>query len=185
LPTDRALKIATGLVAVVLIAAALAQARAVFEPLVLALFIIAIVWPLQQWLQVRIPRLLALAVTVIVTVAACLAFASLAVWGFSRVVRYIVTDLTRYQAIFDNAVTWLDDHGVPVAGLWAEHFKVWLAVARLATRHRPSQHHPHLLADRTAVCRPGTVGSRRHEHPCPDNAAPSAAIVLVHTAGDQ
>jgi len=64
LPTDRALKIATGLVAVVLITAALAQARAVFEPLVLALFIIAIVWPLQHWLQRRIPPLLALAVTI-------------------------------------------------------------------------------------------------------------------------
>ena len=48
----------------VLITAALAQARAVFEPLVLALFIIAIVWPLQHWLQRRIPPLLALAVTI-------------------------------------------------------------------------------------------------------------------------
>jgi len=46
LRTDRALKIAVGLVAAVLIAAALAQARTVFEPLALALFIIAIVWPL-------------------------------------------------------------------------------------------------------------------------------------------
>jgi predicted PurR-regulated permease PerM len=127
LPTDRALKVATGLVAVVVIAAALAEAKAVFEPLVLALFIIAIVWPLQHWLQLRIPRLLALAVTIVVTVTVCLAFASLAVWGFSRVVRYIVSDLTRFQTIYDDAVTWLDTHGVPVAGLWAEHFNVgWL-----------------------------------------------------------
>src|SRR5215469_4680425 len=97
LPTDRALKIATGLVAVVVVAAALAQAKAVFEPLVLALFIIAIVWPLQHWLQVRIPRLLALAVTVFLTVLVCLAFASLAVWGFGRVLRSIVSDFTPYQ----------------------------------------------------------------------------------------
>ena len=34
------------------------------SPLVLALFIIAIVWPLQHWLQRRIPPLLALAVTI-------------------------------------------------------------------------------------------------------------------------
>src|SRR5215813_10910204 len=135
LPTDRALKIAVGLVSAVLIAAALSQARTVFEPLVLALFIIAIVWPLQHWLQVRMPRLLALAVTIILTVSVCLAFASLAVWGFGRVVRSIVTDFSRYQAIFDNTVTWLDDHGVPVAGLWAEHFNVgWLLrISQLVT----------------------------------------------------
>jgi predicted PurR-regulated permease PerM len=127
LPTTRAVKVATGLIAVVLIAAALTLARTVFEPFVLALFIIAIVWPLQHWLQVRIPRLLALAVTVLLTVLVCLAFASLAVWGFGRVLRSIVTDFTPYQALFENAVAWLDDHGLPLAGLWAEHFNVgWL-----------------------------------------------------------
>jgi predicted PurR-regulated permease PerM len=127
LPGTRALKFAIGLVAVVIVAAALTLARTVFEPLVLALFIIAIVWPLQHWLQLRMPRLLALALTVLLTVSVCLVFASLAVWGFGRVFRSIVTDLTPYQALFDNAVTWLDDHGIPVAGLWAEHFNVgWL-----------------------------------------------------------
>jgi AI-2 transport protein TqsA len=86
LATDRALKIAVGLVAAVLIAAALAQARTVFEPFALALFIIAIVWPLHHWLQqVRMPKLLALGITIIVTVAVCLTFASLVVWGFGRV----------------------------------------------------------------------------------------------------
>jgi predicted PurR-regulated permease PerM len=127
LPADRALKIAVGLVAAVLIAAALAQASTVFAPLALALFIIAIVWPLQHWLEVRIPKLLALAVTVLVTVAVCLAFGSLAVWGFGRVIRSIVANLARYQALYDDAVSWLEAHGVSVAGLWAEHFDVrWL-----------------------------------------------------------
>ena len=135
LPTDRALKIAVGLVAAVLIAAALAQARTVFEPLALALFIIAIVWPLQRWLRVRMPKLLALGVTIIVTVSVCVAFASLVVWGFGRVSRSLITDVARYQALFDNVVTWLDDHGVSVAGLWAEHFNVgWLLrVSQLVT----------------------------------------------------
>src|SRR5215469_17226211 len=103
LPTSRALKIAVGLVAAVLIAAALAQASTVFAPLALALFIIAIVWPLQQWLQVRMPTLLALAVTIILTVAVCLAFGSLVVWGFSRVLKSIVSDVARYQALYDRA----------------------------------------------------------------------------------
>jgi AI-2 transport protein TqsA len=116
--------------AVVVVAAVAVGAylgASVFAPLVLALFIIAVVWPLQQWLQARLPKLLALALTIIVTVAVCLAFASLAVWGFGRVGRSLVADSTRYQALYNDVVTWLDSHGVSVAGLWAEHFNVgWL-----------------------------------------------------------
>src|SRR5215469_7059382 len=126
-PTDRALKVAVGFVAAVLIAAALAQAGTVFEPLALAFFIIAIVWPLQRWLQARMPKLLALLVTIIATVSVCLGFASLVVWGFGRVTQSLVTNVARYQALYDNVVAWLDHHGISVAGLWAEHFNVgWL-----------------------------------------------------------
>jgi len=128
-----ALKITVGLIATVLFAAAAAQASSVLAPLALAIFIIAIVWPLQHRLQARIPKLLALAITIAVTVAVCLAFASLAVWGFSRVGRSLVADVPRYQALYDTMVTWLDGHGVSVAGLWAEHFNVaWLL---RATQH--------------------------------------------------
>ncbi len=128
-----ALKIAVGIVATVLLAAAVTQASSVFAPLALAIFIIAIVWPLQHRLQARMPKLLALAITIAVTVAVCVAFASLAVWGFSRVGRSLVADAARYQALYDTVVTWLDGHGVSVAGLWAEHFNVaWLL---RATQH--------------------------------------------------
>jgi AI-2 transport protein TqsA len=124
---DRTLKITVGIIAAVLVAAAAAQASAVFAPLALAFFIIAIVWPLQRRLQARMPKLLALAITMIVTVAVCLAFASLAVWGFGRVGHSLVADAARYQALYDSMVTWLDGHGVSIAGLWAEHFNVaWL-----------------------------------------------------------
>jgi len=81
------------------------------------------------------PKLLALGLTIIVTVSVCLAFASLVVWGFGRVSRSLITDVARYQALFDNLVRWLDDHGVSVAGLWAEHLNVgWLLrVSQLVT----------------------------------------------------
>ena len=118
------MRVAVGLVAAVLIAAALAQASTVFAPLALALFIIAIVWPLQHWLQGRMPQLLALGITILLTVSVGLAFASILAWGFGRVVKSIVTDVARYQALYDNAVVWLEAHGVSVAGVWAEHFNV-------------------------------------------------------------
>jgi predicted PurR-regulated permease PerM len=47
--------------------------------------------------------------------------------------RSLVADAARYQALYDTMVTWLDGHGVSVAGLWAEHFNVaWLL---RATQH--------------------------------------------------
>src|ERR1700755_1528164 len=107
----RALKITVGIIAAILLAAAAAQASAVFAPPTLAIFIVAIVWPLQNRLQARMPKLLALAITIVVTVAVCLAFASLVVWGFSRVGRSLVADAARYQALYDTMVTWLCGHG--------------------------------------------------------------------------
>jgi AI-2 transport protein TqsA len=118
-----------GLATVAAVAAAFAayQAASVFAPLTLALFIVAIIWPLQRRLQSRLPKLVALAITLIVIVAVALVFASLVLWGFGRVGRAITSDAARYQALYESLVTWLDGHGVSVAGLWAEHFNVgWL-----------------------------------------------------------
>jgi AI-2 transport protein TqsA len=118
---------AVGIIAVILLAAAARQASVVFAPLALALFIIAIVWPLQNRLQAKIPKLLALAATIVVTIAVCLAFASLAAWGFGRVGRSLTADVARYQALYETTMTWLEGHGVSVAALWAQHFNVrWL-----------------------------------------------------------
>ena len=124
---DLGLKLSTAIVAAVAVSFAAYEAASVFAPLAIALFIIGIVWPLQHWLQTHMPKLVALAITLIVTIAVCLAFASLAVWGFGRVGRSLVADAPRYQALYDNMARWLDDHGISVAGVWAEHFNVgWL-----------------------------------------------------------
>ena len=124
---NSALNVSAGIVAAILASAAAYQASEVFAPLALALFIIAIVWPLQCWLKARMPALLALAVTMTLTVAACIAFASLIVWGFGHVGLSLVADSARYQALYDKAIEWLEEHGVSVAGLWSEHFNVaWL-----------------------------------------------------------
>jgi len=124
---NSALNVPVGVIAAILASAAAYQASEVFAPLALALFIIALVWPLQCWLKARMPPLLALAVTMIVTVAACIAFASLIVWGFGHVGLSLVADSARYQALYDRAIEWLEEHGISVAGLWSEHFNVgWL-----------------------------------------------------------
>jgi AI-2 transport protein TqsA len=124
---DSALNVSVGIIAAVMICVAAYQASEVFAPLALALFIIALVWPLQSWLQARMPALPALAITMTVTVAGCIAFASLVVWGFGRVGVSLLADSARYQALYASAIDWLEDRGISVAGLWSEHFNVgWL-----------------------------------------------------------
>jgi AI-2 transport protein TqsA len=121
---DSALDVSVGIIAAVVVSFAAYQASDVFAPLALALFIIAIVWPLQSWLSARMPGLAALAITMTVTIAVCLAFASLIAWGFGHVGVSLLADSTRYQTLYNAAITWLDDHGISVAGLWSEHFNV-------------------------------------------------------------
>jgi predicted PurR-regulated permease PerM len=119
--------VATLVIAVVLVCAAASLARTVFEPLAAALFIMGIVWPAQKWLQSRLPKLAALAITIVFTTMICIAFASIAAWAFGRVGQFLVADSARYQGFYERAVTWLDDHGIEIAGLWAQHFNVgWL-----------------------------------------------------------
>jgi predicted PurR-regulated permease PerM len=63
---DIVIRTLLGLCAAVLVLVALYLARSIFAPVAFSLFVIAIAWPFQSWLQQRIPKLLALAVTIFV-----------------------------------------------------------------------------------------------------------------------
>lgn len=116
---DGAPRISAGIAAAVLLLVAVYYGTEVLAPLTLAFFIIAIVWPLQQRLQLRLPALIALVITIIVTAVVCLGFASLAALAFGRVGRSLVADASRYQALYDTMVAWLEDRESrsPVCGL--------------------------------------------------------------------
>lgn len=125
--TGKILQGAQVLIAAILAIAALSVASSVFAPVAFALFIIALVWPLQKSLQAALPRLLALAISVVVMVVAFAAFGSLIVWAFGRVARWIVSDAARFQSFYDQATAWLEGHGIAVAGVWSETFNVgWI-----------------------------------------------------------
>jgi AI-2 transport protein TqsA len=109
------------------VAAALHLSAAVFAPVACALFIIAIVWPLQRSLQSRLPQLLALAVVVCAVVVVFIAFASAMTWGFGRIGRSVIADSARFQTLYDQLAEWLEGHGIVVASVWTEHFNMtWL-----------------------------------------------------------
>jgi AI-2 transport protein TqsA len=101
--------ISTGITAAVLVLVTVYYGSSVLAPLALALFVIAIVWPLQQWIQSRLPALVALAITIAVTTVMCLGFASLAALAFGRVGRSLVADAARYQTLYAAMVAWLED----------------------------------------------------------------------------
>lgn len=107
--------------------AAIYFASSVLAPIACALFIIAIVWPMQKWLQARMPRLVALAIVIAIIAVVFVIFGSLIAWSLGRIARWLATDTERFQLLYANMATWLEQHGIAVAGLWAEHFNMrWL-----------------------------------------------------------
>ena len=106
---------------------ALYFARSIFAPLVFALFIIALIWPVQSRLQSRMPKLVALATSILVTILIFTALGSMITWSFTRVGQYVVGDAARFQSHYTQLANWLEGHGIVLAGVWAEHFNVsWL-----------------------------------------------------------
>jgi predicted PurR-regulated permease PerM len=133
----QAVPVLLGVICAILLTTALYVADAIFAPVACALFIIAIVWPLQSRLQQKLPQLVALAIVIVLIGVAFTVFASVVAWGFGRIGRSLIAETPRLQALYEQAVAWLDTHGIAVAGLWAEHFNMrWIvgAVQGLSAR---------------------------------------------------
>ena len=107
--------------AVIASVVALSLASGVFAPLACALFVMALVWPLQERLQSAMPKGLAMAVTVLVLVAVFILFGWITAWAFGRVGRWTVNEIPRFQMMYDQLAVWLEGHGIAVNGLWSEH----------------------------------------------------------------
>lgn len=126
----RTVSVPLGIICAILLLAGLYFADAIFAPVACALFIIAIVWPLQERLETRLPQLLALAIVVALIVLVFIVFASVVAWGFGRIGRSLIAETPRLQGLYEQATAWLETHGIAVAGLWAEHFNMrWIVGA--------------------------------------------------------
>jgi predicted PurR-regulated permease PerM len=124
---DRVTRTLLGLCAAVLILGGLSLASAILAPIAFALFTIAIVWPFQRELQARLPKLLALAVTVLVILVVISLLGFLLVWGFSRIGQWLFANTARFQVLYMHATEWLEGHGISIAGQVAEIFNMgWL-----------------------------------------------------------
>ena len=119
---DRFHSSATIIIGAIMVCAALSVASSVFAPMAFAFLIISMLWPIQKAMQSVLPKLLALALSVIFLVVFFALFGSLILWGFGRVTRWVINDAARFQAIYDQLTVWLEGHGIAVAALWADHF---------------------------------------------------------------
>ncbi|MFN3635799.1 MAG: AI-2E family transporter [Rhizobium rhizophilum] len=127
------------IIAVILSLGAAYAAAAFLAPLSLAVFILALAWPVQQRLSSVMPTPLALVVTLIAIIAVIIGLSSSAIWAFSTIWRLISNNATYYQELYQNAAASLEERGIGIAGIWAETVSVpWLlrlaqqAVTRMA-----------------------------------------------------
>lgn len=111
----------------VLTLALLYVAQSVFVPLTFSILVIALIWPMQVALQRVMPRLLALLITLTVTIVAVVAVGSSIAWGLSVLGHWLFVNAGRFQTIYLDWTQWLEEHGVAIAGPLAEQFNVgWL-----------------------------------------------------------
>lgn len=125
--TDHGVRLLLGLCTAVLLGAALHLGQAIFAPVVFALFVIALVWPVQRAVQARLPQGLAVVVTVLVTLVVVAVLALSIAWAFGRVAEWVVANAARLQQLFAAKLQWFDRQGIEAAGALAEQFDVrWL-----------------------------------------------------------
>jgi AI-2 transport protein TqsA len=107
--------------------AGLWAASAVMAPVAFALFIIALVWPLQRRRQALLPQVIAVLVSTAVAVLAIGAGGWLVIWGFGGITQWVIGNASRLQSLYLHAADLLERRGLYAAELFAEHIKVlWL-----------------------------------------------------------
>ncbi|HUO54536.1 MAG TPA: AI-2E family transporter [Rhodoblastus sp.] len=127
---DRAMKASLILTTLVVCLAAASVARPILAPATFALFIVAIVWPIQNGLQRGIPKMLALVATLLATLGAISLLVYLVIWAFSHVAQWLLGNIARFQTLYTQAVDWLDAHGLPLHSMVTTSFSpAWITGA--------------------------------------------------------
>jgi AI-2 transport protein TqsA len=127
---DNSIRILAVLCTAILVTAALYFGSAVFASVAMSLFVMAIVWPLQKTIEARIPRVFALLLTLVATVAVIGTLAWMTAWGIGMVGRWLIANIGRFHALYGHTTEWLDGHGILLAGQFTERFNV-LSLVRL------------------------------------------------------
>ncbi len=111
-----------GLCAAILVAGAMVLAQSLVVPILFAIFIIALVWPLQRRLAGLLGGPLAMLVTMAVALVALVGMALLIAWAFGGVAQWVVGNSTQLQILYAQKLAFLEARGIEVASVFAENF---------------------------------------------------------------
>jgi predicted PurR-regulated permease PerM len=100
---------------VVVASAALYFARIVFEPVAFALFGMALVWPFQKAAEARMPKSIALVLTVLLTLIVISVLAWAIIWSIGDVVHWVMANVVRFLSLYMRVTQWLEGHDIFVA----------------------------------------------------------------------
>lgn len=119
---DRTTKTLLFFCATLLILGGLYLAQPIIAPVAFSLFVVAIVWPIQQALQSKFPKLLALLATILGVMVVISVLGYLLIWGFSKVIRWLTLNADRLQVQYMQAIDWLDGHGVSISDMVTQSY---------------------------------------------------------------
>jgi AI-2 transport protein TqsA len=125
--TDCQTRVMLAICTTILVTAGLYFARSIFAPLALALFMVAIVWPLQRALEAKLPQAVALLLTLALTAVVVVAVSSMVTWALSVEREWLLGHAARFQTLYLDWAHWLEVHEIFVVGPLSERFDVmWL-----------------------------------------------------------
>ena len=125
--TDRPTRAMLAICTIILVAAALYFTRSILAPFAFAIFMVALVWPLQRALEKKLPQAVALLLTLLVTVAVVVAVSSMVTWALSVERAWLVGHAARFQTIYLEWTRWLEEHEIFVVGPLSERYDaMWL-----------------------------------------------------------
>lgn len=101
-------------IATILVIGALKLGESVLLPLVLAVFLIIVGWPIQLRLAKRIPRGLAFFATIVVILVASAIIAAAFVWSIQRLTTRAPQLAERFHEISEQAMRWARTNNLPV-----------------------------------------------------------------------
>lgn len=124
---DRPTRAMLAICTIILVAAALYFTRSLLAPFAFAIFMVALVWPLQRALERKLPQAVALLLTLLLTVAVVIAVSSMVTWALSVERAWLAGHAGRFQSIYLEWTRWLEEHEIFVVGPLSERFDaMWL-----------------------------------------------------------
>ena len=110
--SHRALRLAVGAAAVVVLLLGLSQLSRIVGPFFLALNLMVVVWPIQRYLSHRVPRVLAAVLSGVIAIVIIGLFFWAIGWAASLFVQEIPQYKGQFQSMYDQALTVASQFGI-------------------------------------------------------------------------